>query len=100
VELYLHSFNTPSWRGAELKHRVKLLKKGYRYCHVPHRIRLFAGRERFTRVYPLTSLLSHSLLVNKTGVQSYNDTAGSRGLIFRHSISAGSYLGNKVICAC
>jgi hypothetical protein len=23
MELYLHSLNTPSWRGAELKHRDK-----------------------------------------------------------------------------
>jgi hypothetical protein len=26
VELYLHSPNTPSWRGAQLKHRVLIVK--------------------------------------------------------------------------
>jgi hypothetical protein len=44
VELYLHSLNTPSWRGAQLKHRDNftftfyMILQGFRLlCHIKYR---------------------------------------------------------------
>jgi hypothetical protein len=51
VELYLHSPNTPSWRGAQLKHRYNFTFYPYLSCYSVHCLCMSLDQSHAARQY-------------------------------------------------